>query len=160
MREEPPEVTEDEDESFSPASGFALVSGDLNIFKLIYECRFLRREHLSALTQRPAKRLHRRLFKLVQNGYLTTIRLPQQKHIYGLGKAALPLLVEQGMADPEILAQRLRIHELKELFLKHEMMIVDIHVMLALASSTGDLRLCAWREGRELYDSVPVADHD
>ncbi len=29
---------------------------------------------------------------------------------------------------------RLRIHELKELFLKHEMMIVDIHVILALAT--------------------------
>lgn len=164
MHEEPPEATdyedEDEGESISPMTGFALVSGDLEILKLLYEYRLLRREHLSALTQRPAKRLHRRLFKLVQNGYLTTIRLPQQKHIYGLGRAALPALVEQGTADPEILTQRLRIHELKELFLKHEMMIVDIHVMLALAGRAGDLQLCAWREGRELYDSVAVTDHD
>jgi hypothetical protein len=96
MKTESTEHTEYDDEGklFSPPSGFVLVSGDLEIFRLIYEYRLLRREHLSALAQRPAKRLHRRLFKLAQNGYLTTIRLPQQKYIYGLSSAALPPLVE------------------------------------------------------------------
>jgi len=56
--------------------------------------------------------------------------------------------------------ERLRTYELKELFLKHEMMIVDIHVMLSLAGREGLLKLVAWREGRELFDSVPVADYD
>jgi hypothetical protein len=98
--------------------------------------------------------------KLVQNGYLTPIRLPQQKHIYGLGRRALSVLVEQGTADPEIFNQRLHTHELKEIFLRHEMMLVDIHSILSLAGSTGDLKLCAWREGRDLYDSVSVSDHD
>jgi hypothetical protein len=39
------------------------------------------------------------------------------------------------------------------------MMIVDFHVMLALAGKTDALKLVGWREGRELYDSVTVADH-
>jgi hypothetical protein len=73
---------------------------------------------------------------------------------------AVAVLVEEGIADPEILAQRSRIHELKELFLKHEMMVVDLHVMLALATRGHDLRLVAWREGSELYDSVTVSDHE
>ena len=90
--------------------------------------------------------------------YLTSIRLPQQKHIYALGKEALPILVAQGIAPDDVLNERLRIHELKELFLKHEMMIVDFHVMLLLAGKTDALKLVGWQEGRELYDSVAVAD--
>lgn len=140
--------------------GFAIAAGDLVIFALVYEFRFLRREHISALSGRPAKRLHRRLFKLAHAGYLSVIRLPLQKHIYALGKKALAILVEQGRARPELLAERLRTHEIKELFLKHEMMIVDLHVMLALATQMegSGLRLAHWREGRELFDSVSFAD--
>jgi hypothetical protein len=136
------------------------VAGDTALFKLVYQYRLLRREHLCALSGRPQKRLHRRLLKLVRSRHLTTIKLPQQKHIYGIGPLAVPILVEEGIADPEMLAQRSRIHELKELFLKHEMMVVDLHVMLALATRRHDLRLIAWREGRELHDSVTVSDHD
>ena len=100
--------------------------------------------------------MHRRLFKLIHAGYLTAIRLPQQKHIDGLGKKAGTILVEEGIAQPELLSERLRAHELKELFLKHEMMLVDIHVILALASREGTFRLVAWQEGRELFDNVSV----
>ena len=38
-------------------------------------------------------------------------------------------------------------------------MIVDIHVILALAARESTFRLIAWREGRELFDSVSVSDH-
>jgi hypothetical protein len=162
MAEELEAVTDEmeEEEPVSSPSGFVLTKGDMEIFRLIYEYRFLRREHISALTGRPLKRLHRRLFKLLSTGYLTSIRLPQQKHIYALGRAALPVVVEQGTASPELVTERLRTHELKELFLKHEMMIVDIHVLLALAGREGVLKLVAWQEGRELFDSVTVADYD
>jgi hypothetical protein len=71
----------------SGANGFALAKGDLSILKEVHEYRFLRREHLSLLTGRDPKRLHRRLLKLVQYGYLLAIRLPQQKHIYSIGRA-------------------------------------------------------------------------
>lgn len=143
------------------ADGFAFADGDLEIFRLLHEYRLLRREHISLLTARPAKRLHRRLLKLVENGYIASIRLPQQKHIYGLGKLAIVSLVEHGLADAEHLGHRLRIHELKELFLKHEMMIVDLHVALSLALRGTDLRLVSWREGNELHDAIAVTDgHD
>ena len=104
--------------------------------------------------------MHRRLFKLVNGGFLTTIKLPQQKHIYGFGKASLPILVEQGIADEQLLSTRLRTSELKPLFLKHEMLVVDIHVMLSLASSANSVRLVSWQEGRGLFDFVTVADHN
>ena len=123
---------------------------------MIYDFRFLRRDHLSFLTDRPAKRLHRRLFKLVSLGYLTSIRLPQQKHIYALGRAAIPVLVDLGIAEPNLAVKRIRTHELKELFLKHEMLIVDVHVALTIAA--GATHFVTWREGRELWDSVSFAD--
>lgn len=140
--------------------GFVLTSDDIEILRLISEYRFLRREHVSALTGRHAKRIHRRLLKLESYKYLSTLRLPQQKFIYGIGRAGFETLVEQGIAEPMMLGERLRSHELSELFLKHEMMIVDIHVLVHLACR-GDspIRLSAWREGKGLYDSVQVADH-
>ena len=154
---EPVEYKEENDR-LSPV-GFVITGGDVELFKLLYGYRFLRREHFSALTGRPPKRLHRRLLKLVEKGYLSAIRLPQQKHIYALAKAALPVLVEHGVGDLDLLLVRLRTHELKELFLKHEMMIVDLHVILAIATRGGELRLTDWQEGRELYDTVDVSDH-
>ncbi len=161
MAQEVKPVTDQEEDASSASSraGFRLTDDDSTIFKLIYEFRFLRTEQISALTNRSAKRVHRRLFKLQNAGYLAPIRLPQQKHIYALGKKALPVLVQEGIAEPEVLSVRLRIHELKELFLKHEMMIVDIHVILSLATRDSTFRLIAWQEGRELFDSVSIADH-
>ncbi|HUR44747.1 MAG TPA: replication-relaxation family protein [Candidatus Saccharimonadales bacterium] len=150
---------QDKAEESSSSSGFLLTSGDIDIFKLLYKFRFLRREHLSVLTGRSLKKMHGRLFKLVNAGYLTTIRLPQQKHIYGLAKRAQSVLVEQGSDNPELLSERVRIHELKELFLKHEMMIVDFHVILSLATRGSPFRLVDWREGTELFDSVFFTDH-
>jgi len=161
MTGEPAELIDHEEEGDSSSltsAGFVMTAGDITIFRLLYEFRFLRCEHLSALTRRSPKRLHRRLLKLIGLGYLTSIRLPQQKHIYGLGKAAMPILVEQGIADPDVLAQRVRVHELKELFLKHEMMIVDIHVAFALAAGVDRQQVVAWREGKDLFDSVAFTD--
>jgi hypothetical protein len=137
-------------------SGFAFVTGDLAILRAVYEFRFLRREHLSVLTGRDPKRVHRRLAKLVDHGMLTVTRLPQQKHIYSIGRSALPVLVTQGIISGNVSAQRLRASELKELFLKHEMLIVDHHVFLILAGKTSRLRLVQWKEGKELFDSVVV----
>lgn len=160
MDEAKPDVSGKRARSRTSTDRVVLVAGDVELFKLLYEYRLLRREHLSILTSRPLKRLHRRLLKLAQSDYITTIKLPQQKHIYGLGRLALPVLVEEGIADDELLHQRSRIHELKELFLKHEMMIVDLHVTLSLATRGNPLRLVDWREGKELHDRVTVQDHN
>jgi hypothetical protein len=135
-------------------------TGDIEILRLVFEHRFLRREHLSALTSRHPKRLHRRLLKLGSRRYLSTIRLPQQKFIYAIGSAGLDILVEEGIASRDVLDDRLRTHELSELFLKHQMMIVDLHVILTVASQKGPVRLVNWREGTGLYDSVVALDHE
>src|SRR5437016_5028498 len=133
---------------------FLFVEGDLTVLKAVNEFRFLRREHLSALTGRPTKRLHRRLLALVENGYLLVTRIPQQKHIYSLGRAGVTALVAEGVIKDETAFRRIRTSELKELFLKHEMMIVDQHVRLRLAERVGELRLVHWEEGRGLFDAV------
>src|ERR1019366_2116296 len=135
-----------EAEAGSGTKGFAFAKGDLAILKAVHEYRFVRREHVSLLTGRDPKRVHRRLLKLVQNGYLAATRLPQRKHIYSLGRAGITALVTEGVIKDETAVRRIRTSELKELFLKHEMMIVDQHVMLRLAGRVGELRLVHWEE--------------
>jgi Replication-relaxation len=138
--------------------GFVMTKDDIDILGLVLDHRFLRRDHLSTLTGRHAKRLHRRLSRLEEHGYLTSIRLPQQKFIYGLGRCGVETLVGQGRAPEAMLDERLRTHELSELFLKHEMMIVDIHVRLSAAPKDGPVCLAGWREGIELHDTVVAVD--
>ncbi len=131
--------------------GFALTKGDLAILSAVYEYRFVHREHLSLLTGRHPKRLHRRLLKLVQNRYLTTTRLPQQKHIYSIGRAGLPVLVAHGMISGDLSRERLRVNERKELFLKHEMLIVDHHILFTLAGKKSGLQETRANHYRHTY---------
>lgn len=135
-------------------AGFQLTASDIQIIRHIYEYRFLHIEHVSALINRSYKKAHGRLLKLVQNHFLARIELPFQKHIYVIGRDGINVLVEQGIASRELIEWRLRHHELKEFFLKHQLMLVDIHCMLELASRGTSVRLDTWREGKELWDSV------
>ena len=129
---------------------------DLDLLRLVFELRCARIDHLSALSGRSPKKVHGRVFELAKRGYLYCKDLPQQKHIYFLDKAGVSVLVEQGIIPSEELDRRLRHHELTELFLKHELMIVDVHVLLMLALREDDtLRLLEWREDRSIWDSVP-----
>lgn len=140
-------------------NGFTLTENDVEILKQVYHHRLLQIDHLIALTERPHKRLHRRLLKLLERNYLARIVLPTQKHIYTLGRAAAPALVEQGIAPKELIDFRLRHHELKELFLKHALMIVEIHAALEIAARSSHIKLIAWNEGQELFDSVTIREH-
>lgn len=157
MIEEPSELINDEVKSDAPRKrGFALVPGDVAIFKLLHEFRFLRCEDVAALSGRHQMSIFRRLFKLAQERYVTVVRLPLQKHVYGLAKRAIPVLVEEGIASQDLLGRRIRTSELTEFWFKHEMMLVDLHVMLTIASRNADapLELAHWREGKELWGSV------
>ena len=138
--------------------GFALTEGDIEILGLILDHRFLQRGQVSALTGRHPKRLHRRLSKLESHGYLTTLRFPQREYIYGLGRAGCLILVERGRAEAELLETVSARMNLRKSSLKHEMMIVDIHVRLTLASNAGPVRVAVWNEGSELHDSVLAVD--
>src|SRR6266404_2949923 len=136
--------------------GFQLTASDIGMIQFVYEYRFLHIEQLSALSGRSYKKVHGRLLKLVQNHYLARIELPFQKHIYVLGREGITVLVEQGIASRELIEWRLRHHELKELFLRHQLMLVDLHCMLEIAGRSGRISLTTWREGRDLWDRVKV----
>lgn len=139
-------------------TGFTLTPDDIAIFKLVYDFRMATIDHLSALTSRPPKRLHRRILKLIGEGYLARRVLPAHKHIYTIGAAAIPILVEQGTAADDALDARLRHGELKDFFLQHELFISDIHAALSLATRTHHIHLTNWRQGHELFDSVKFFD--
>lgn len=122
----------------------------------VFRYRFLHIEHVSALMNRSYKKVHGRLLQLVRHGFLERIKLPFQKHIYVIGREGTNVLLERGMASPEMIDRRPRHHELKELFLKHQMMLVDIHCMVELASRGTGIALADWREGKDLWDRVTV----
>lgn len=134
--------------------GFAFGDRDLEILRLIYDYGLIRRDHLSLLTGRSMKRLHRRLYQLLDEEFIVPIKHPQQKHIYWLTKKSHHVLVEHGQAGEELLKKRVRAREVKPSMIKHEMMIVDTHVVLELASRSSSYKLIEWREGTELFDSV------
>src|SRR5687767_3183581 len=135
-------------------SGFQLTPGDVQILTFLYEYRFLHIGHLIDLTQRRHQMIHRRLLKLIERHFIARITPPSHKHIYTLGRAASVLLVEQGLATKEFIDARLRHHELKELFLKHTLMVVDLHVAHERATREHHIKLVAWKQGQELFDRV------
>ncbi len=67
-------------------------------------------------------------------------------------------MVEQGVAPKELVDLRVRLHELTDLFLKHALMLTDIHVCLEVASRESPIKLCDWQEGEELYERVMVVE--
>lgn len=137
---------------------FRLTDRDIEILTHVYNCRLVTIDHLVALTGRERRRVNNRLVRLTEHKYLYRVRQPLQKYIYTINHAAVPVLVEQGLAPKELLDLRVRLREMSELFLKHSLMVVDIHVTLALASETSHIKLIEWTQGHELYDSVVVRD--
>jgi hypothetical protein len=135
-------------------NGFQLTTDDIEILKLIFDYRVLQIDHLIVLTRRHHKAIHRRLLKLCDRSYVSRIIHPGQKHIYVIGKEGVPILVEQGSAPKDLLETRLRHGELRELFLKHLLMVVDIHTALAQATRESYVNLVRWRQDSALHDRV------
>src|ERR1035438_7119353 len=109
-------------------TGFQLVPGDLALLQHVHELRLATIEHLAALSGRSYKRTQERLAKLEERGYLTCIARRPHKHVYAIGRAGVPLLIEHGYAPRELAEKRLRQNELKELGIRHAVFIADIHV--------------------------------
>ena len=140
--------------------GFRLTQGDIEILEFIYLFRLVTIEHLILLTERSRRTLNRRLVKLAEQRYVYRRRsFPFEKFIYTINRAAAPILVSRGVASKEVLDLRVRLHELSDLFLKHALMLTDIHVSLELAGRISPIKLTAWREGKELYDRVMVREN-
>jgi len=127
---------------------------DAVIFRYLFQHRMLRIDHLALLTGRSYEALKHRLADLAGAGYLTCKKRPFQKHIFALGRGAVAQLVEQGIVPKEMLTDRIRHQELKDLFLDHSMMVSDFHVALTVAGRAADFKIATWRQGEELKDHV------
>jgi len=129
---------------------------DAQLFKYIFDHRMLRIDHLELLTGRSYEALQHRLAQLASAGHLTSKKRRFQKHIYGLGRGAASYLAERGIASKEFADARIRLQELKDLFLDHLMMINDFHVALAIAGQSANFKIATWRQGDELRDHVTI----
>lgn len=138
--------------------GFRLTSGDIEILTWVYQLRLSTIEHLAALTERERTRVNRRLVRLLERKYLYRRRSSvYDKYVYTLDKQAIPILVEQGVTPAETFSVEVkRLREFKDLFLKHALMLTDIHTTLELAARRSAIKLIEWREGKGIWDTVWV----
>jgi hypothetical protein len=135
-------------------TGFQLQKADIELIHCVYQLRLATIDHLSTLSGRSVRALWARLLKLKERRYLAVVERFQQKHIYAIGREALPVLIEQGYAPDELADRRLRHHELKELGIRHALFIADIHTQLLLLTRNNRMALDHWIEGPTLWDSV------
>ena len=143
-------------DNMASSEKYKITKKDIEIIKLVYQFRLVTVYHLVALTGRIREKVNTSLAKLSKHGYLYRRCFYFKPYLYTINKKALPILIEQGV-DPRELPDKIRIrtHELTELFLKHTLMVVDIHVALARATKHHHVKLTNWQEhGKKLYDSV------
>jgi hypothetical protein len=140
--------------------GFQLTTDDIELLHRVYDLRVAHIDHLSALTARSQKALSRRLLKLTERRFLACIERRPQKHLYAIGPAGVPVLIENGYARRDLAAKRLRHGELKEIFLRHLLFVVDIHVKLLCLTQQGPIKLTNWQEGPVLFDEVTIQNPD
>lgn len=134
--------------------GFQLVISDLGLLQPVYELGLATIEHVAALSGRSYKRTQERLVKLEDRGYVVCVPRRPQKHVYAIGPAGVPLLIEHGYAPRELRLKRLRHTELKELGIRHALFVSDVHVRLLQLTRVRSLALASWQEGPPLWDSV------
>ena len=134
---------------------YKITKKDIEIIKLIYQFRLVTVYHLVKLTGRIRQKLNTSLAKLSKHGYLYRRCFDFKPYLYTINKKALPILIEHGI-DPRELPTNIRIRSKPtELFLKHTLMVVDIHIALARATKRHHIKLTNWQEhGKKLYDSV------
>ena len=136
---------------------YKITNKDIEIIKLVYQFRLVTVYHLVDLTGRIRQKLNTSLAKLSKHGYLYRHCFDFKPYLYAINKKALPILIEQG-TDPRELPTNIRIQSKPtELFLKHTLMVVDIHIALARATNNHHIKikLTNWQEhGKKLYDSV------
>ena len=142
-------------------TGFKLTKDDIEILTHVYQCRLATIDHLHLLTNRSHKALYRRLAKLTLNQYLYRRRTNiNEKYIYTINRATVPVLVEHGIANDyeSVDLHMRRLRELKQLFLRHALMLTDIHATLRRATTDHHITLTDWKEGEQLHDSVIARD--
>ncbi len=140
-------------------SGFQFQDIDLVFVQHTFQLRLATIDHLAELSARSYKQTQKRVAALEERKYLKLIQKRPHKHVYAIGKAAVPLLIEQGYAPKELSEKRLRENELKELGIKHAVFIADIHVRLMQLTKAASLQLANWVEGPSLWDRVTMSNN-
>jgi hypothetical protein len=138
----------------STSGGFQLTNGDVEFLRFAHEFRLLTIDSFAALAGRSYKNTHKRIQKLAERHYFLPITRRPHKHAYGIGHAGIQVLVHLGHAPAHLLKSRIRISELKEFFIQHELLISAIHVRLALFARTGPIKLVRWAEGPAIRDKT------
>jgi len=139
--------------------GFKFVDGDLDIIRIVHELRLATIDHVAMLTGRSYKRTAARLAKLEEEAYLKCVTKRPHRHVYGIGKEGVQLLIHHGYATRELNERRLRDHELKDLGIKHALFITDIHAKLIAFTRASPFVLSRWVEGSTLWDRVTMSDN-
>ena len=134
--------------------GFELQDHDIELLYFVYELRIATIDHLAALSGRSVRALWGRLLKLKERRYLASVARFMQKHVYAIGSAARPVLVEHGYAPRDFAARRLRHHELTEIGIRHSLFVAEIHARMMLLTRSGPITLTHWQEGSTLWDTV------
>ena len=138
--------------------GFELQKQDIELLHSVHQLRVATIDHLAALSGRSVRALWGRLLKLRERRYLASVERFMQKHVYAIGSAGVPVLIEHGYAPEEVADRRVRHNELKDLGIRHAIFIADIHTRLLLLTRTGPLTLPHWGEGPTLWDAIPAGD--
>jgi hypothetical protein len=135
-------------------NGFELQDGDIELLRFAHELRIAQVEHFRTLTGRSKLALWRRLRKLRERRYLASAARFMQQHIYTIGSAGVPVLIEQGYAERTLAEKRVRYRELNEIGLRHALHITNIHTRLLMLTRGTPLKIAVWREGPALWDTV------
>ena len=142
----------------SSSNGFQFIESDLAIVRYVHELRIATIDNVAMLSDRSYKQTQKRLSKLEEAGYLTCYSRRPNKHVYGLARKGVSVLIEQGFAPRELAERRLRENELHEFGIRHAIFIANIHVKLLRLARAQSLAIPIWVEGSALWDSVTTSD--
>jgi hypothetical protein len=117
-----------------------LTARDREIIRLVHHHRFLRSEHITALTTGSEQSVIRRLCALFHHGYLTRPRAQleyfgrpgSRKFVYGLGNRGAKLLKEEGVHLGHLRWNE-KNQDIGQLFLQHALAVSDVMVAFELA---------------------------
>jgi hypothetical protein len=105
------------------SGGFQLQDRDIELLHSVHQLRIATIDHLSALSGRSVRSLWGRLHKLQERRYLTSVARFMQKHVYAIGSAGVPVLIEEGYAPEKLKDKRPRHRELTQIGIRHSLFI-------------------------------------
>ena len=140
---------------------------DIVIVKTVYEYRFLRTDHLTALIKGDRTSTEKRLRKLWEHRYLERSFLPlipgnepaTRKAIYSLDYQGANLLSKHEGIDPKHLKHTIRHNKPGHTYVEHQLMSSNFRAILTLAlQKENPAKMLFWRQDKETRDRVEVKE--